>query len=172
MKTILQICAMALFTLSSIGATAQDRSVSGRVTDSGDATGIPGVNVLVKGTFNGTVTDIDGGYKLSVPSDANTLVFSFVGYETMEISISSRSVIDVALAADVQQLSEVVVVGYGTALKQDLTGNIANMSSEDIEMQPVTSIEQVMQGKTAGVLVTSQNGKLGQQMDIRIRGAS
>ncbi len=172
MKTIIQCCAIALFTLASIGAMAQDRSISGRITDSGDGTGIPGVNVLVKGTAIGTVTDIDGSYKLSVPAEADILVFSFVGYETMEVTIGSRSVIDIALVADITQLSEVVVVGYGTTLKQDLLGNIASMSSEDIELQPVTSVEQVMQGKTAGVLITSQNGKLGQAMDIRIRGAS
>ncbi len=153
-------------------AMAQERTVSGKVTAADDGSTIPGANVLVKGTSNGTVTDIDGNYKLTVPAEGGILVFSFVGYETLEVTIGSRSVVDVALKADVEQLEEVVVVGYGTTIKQDLLGNIASVSGEDIELQPITTVEQAIQGRTAGVLITSQNGKLGQGMDIRIRGAS
>lgn len=170
MKKILQFSLVLFFVVSS--AMAQDRTVSGKVTGADDGASLPGVNVLVKGTATGAITDIDGNYSFSIPSGDVTLVFSFVGYETTQINVGSRSVIDVALSADVQQLSEVVVTGYGSTLKQDLTGNIASVKSADIEMQPVTTVEQTLQGRTAGVLVTSQNGKLGQGLDIRVRGGS
>ena len=170
MRKILQFSLVLLFAVST--AIAQDRTVSGKVTGADDGAGIPGVNVLVKGTANGAITDIDGNYKIVVPTGDVTLVFSFVGYESSEVSVGSRSVIDIALSTDVQQLSEVVVTGYGTSIKQDLTGNIASVKSEDIEMQPVTTVEQAIQGRTAGVLITAQNGKLGQGLDIRVRGAS
>lgn len=170
MRKILQLSLIFVLTITTV--MAQDRTISGKVTDAKDGQPIPGVNVLVKGTSSGAITDIDGNYKLAVPSGATTLVFSFVGYQSTEVELGSRAVIDIAMETDVQQLTEVVVVGYGTTLKQDLMGNVANVAGEEVELQPVTTVEQAIQGRTAGVLITSQNGKLGQAMDIRIRGAS
>lgn len=151
---------------------AQERRITGTMVSGEDGTPLPGVNVLVKGTTQGSVTDADGRYTLDVPASGTVLVFSFIGMITQEVVIDQRSVIDVQLQSDVQQLSEVVVVGYGTQLKQDLTGNIAKVSGEVIQNIPVTTVEQALQGRAAGVLVTSQNGKLGQGMNIRIRGSS
>ena len=170
MRKTLQFSLILLLAMTT--AFAQDRTVSGTVTGAEDGTTLPGVNVLIKGTVSGAITDMDGNYKLVLTADATTLVFSFVGYKSMEVEIGARSVIDVSLVTDITELTEVVVVGYGTTLKQDLLGNIANVSGEDIELQPITTVEQAIQGRTAGVLITSQNGKLGQAMDIRIRGAS
>ncbi|NBW36738.1 MAG: SusC/RagA family TonB-linked outer membrane protein [Cytophagia bacterium] len=114
-----------------------------------------------------------GNYKLSVPAGGSpSLVFSFIGLNTTEIAIGERSIVDVSLGLDVTQLNEVVVVGYGTQLKQDLTGNIAKVNGEAIQNLSVTTFEQAMQGRAAGVLVTQQNGKLGQGLNIRIRGSS
>ena len=92
-------------------AFAQDRTVSGKVTSSEDGSSIPGVNIVVKGTTTGAVTDLDGNYKVTVPADGGTLIFSFIGLVTQEIEVGSRSLIDVAMASDAEQLSEVVVTG-------------------------------------------------------------
>ncbi len=155
----------------SIPGFGQERIVSGKVT-SDDGADAPGVNVLVKGSTTGTSTAADGTYKLSVPEGKNTLVFSFIGYTTVEVEIGARTVIDVSLETDATQLSEVLVVGYGTQLKQDLTGNIAQVKGDDIQGIPVASFDQALQGRAAGVFVESGNGKLGQGMKMRIRGAS
>jgi hypothetical protein len=170
MRKMLRITMILVFAMGTV--IAQDQSVSGRVSDAEDGSGLPGVNVLLKGTTTGAVTDVDGNFKVNVSSSDVVLVFSFIGYQTQEITVGNQSVINVSLNLDVTQLSEVVVVGYGTTIKQDLTGNIANVSGEDIAMQPITTVEQAIQGRTAGVLITSQNGKLGQGMDIRVRRAS
>ena len=151
---------------------AQDREVSGRVTAADDGSPLPGVNVVLKGTSIGAVTDVDGRYKLSVPSSGAALVFSFIGYLNQETEVSTRSVIDIQMETDVTQLSEVVVVGYGTQLKQDLTGNVVKVGGDVIQNLPVTTFEQAMQGRASGVLITSQNGKVGQGINIRIRGSS
>jgi hypothetical protein len=101
---------------------AQERVVTGKVTSTEDGSTIPGVNVVVKGTTNGTTTDADGNYRLSVPASGTVLVFSFIGLTTEEVSIGERTVVDMPMTADVTQLSEVVVVGYGTQSKRDLAG--------------------------------------------------
>lgn len=150
---------------------AQERVISGKVTAE-DGSAVPGVNVLVKGTTSGTVTDVNGNYTLSAAANATTLVFSFIGYTTIETEIAGRSTVDIQLAQDVKQLSEVVVVGYGTQIKQDLTGNIARVNSEDLQNQPVVTFEQSVQGRAAGVFIENGNGKLGQGMKMRIRGSS
>jgi TonB-linked SusC/RagA family outer membrane protein len=155
-----------------VHANAQSRTVSGRVTSQDDGTPIPGVNVVVKGSSVGTTTDVEGNYNIAVSGNDVTLVFSFIGFVNVEAPVGTRTTIDIQLSSDVTQLSEVVVVGYGTQLKQDLTGNIAKVGGEAIQYVPVTTLEQAIQGRAAGVLVTSQNGKLGQGMNIRIRGSS
>jgi TonB-dependent starch-binding outer membrane protein SusC len=170
MKKILLVYFSVCLTLAT--AMAQDREVSGRVTAADDGSPLPGVNVVIKGTTMGAVTDSDGRYRLSVPGTGVTLVFSFIGYSNLEAEVSTRSVIDVQLETDITQLSEVVVVGYGTQLKQDLTGNVVKVGGDVIQNLPVTSFEQAMQGRASGVLITSQNGKVGQGINIRIRGSS
>ncbi len=151
---------------------SQEKIITGRVTSSEDGSAAPGVSVVVKGTTIGTATDSEGKYSLSAPQNSSTLVFSFIGFKTTEVEIANRTVVDLPLDPEITQLSEVVVVGYGTQLKQDLTGNIAKISGDAIQNTPITTFEQALQGRAAGVLITSQNGKLGQGMNIRIRGSS
>src|SRR5690606_33705966 len=129
---------------------------------------LPGVNILRKGTSSGTVTDIDGNYRLS--ADANdTLVFSFIGYENQEVPIGGRSQIDVGLGEDVETLSEVVVIGYGTQQEKDLTSAISTVRSEDIVKTPTGQAMQALQGKVAGLQIVS-SGAPGDAPAVRVRG--
>jgi TonB-linked SusC/RagA family outer membrane protein len=150
---------------------AQEKTVTGRVTSSTDNQPLPGVTVVVKGTTRGGATDANGRYSISAPDNA-TLVFSFVGYTTTEVSANNRSVIDITLATDINELSEIVVTGYGAQIKREVTGNIAKVSSKELENVPTPSIDAALQGKAAGVLVNQGTGKLGQAVQVRIRGAS
>ncbi|WP_316799946.1 TonB-dependent receptor [Pedobacter frigidisoli] len=152
-------------------AFAQSKVISGKVT-SGTSGPVPGVSVYVKGLpANGTQTDATGSYKLNVPEDAKTLVFSFIGYKTLEVPITGTAV-NANLQEDSNTLSDVVVVGYGTQIKRDVTGSVASVKSKDLENLPVTSFEQALQGKAAGVQISAQNGKLGQGITVRVRGAA
>ena len=169
-RILLGMCVMLLFVSGLV--FGQGRVVTGKVTSLDDSSPLPGVNVLLKGTSAGTSTDSDGNYSISVADDNAVLVFSFIGYQTTEISVGARSVVDAQITTDVTQLSEVVVVGYGTQIKQDLTGNIAQVKGEAIRNLPVQSFEQAIQGRAAGVFVETGNGKLGQSVKMRIRGAS
>ncbi|HEX6983703.1 MAG TPA: TonB-dependent receptor [Balneolaceae bacterium] len=151
---------------------AQSREVTGTVT-SADGTTLPGVSILVKGTSNvGTATDVNGNYSLQVPVGSNVLVFSFIGFETKEVIIGNRSVIDVQLERNIEQLDDVVVTGYGSQIEEELTGNIGRVSGEEISTAPVNSLEAALQGRVAGVRINSGNGKLGQAISVKIRGAS
>src|SRR5690606_18198307 len=111
--------------------------VSGRVTSLSNGEGIPGVNVLVKGTSTGAVTDVDGNYNLNVPNEDDVLVFSSIGYVTQEIAVSGRSVVNVVMEEDMQGLDEVVVVGYGTRSRMNLTGSVASVTTEALEKRTV-----------------------------------
>jgi TonB-dependent starch-binding outer membrane protein SusC len=153
-------------------AIAVDKTITGTVTDGDTGDGLPGVNVLVKGSNTGTVTDVSGNYRLSVPDDATTLIFSSVGYSSQEIQINGRSVINVDMQPDVQALSEVVVVGYGTQQKSDLTGAVASVSGEDLENVPTARVDQILQGRAPGVQVTQVSGEPGAATSIRIRGGN
>lgn len=142
--------------------------ITGTITDeSGE--GIPGVNVVVKGTQRGAVTDAQGKYRITVDDQNATLTFSFVGYTKQEVVVGSRTVVDVVLVADTNSLNEVVVVGYGTQRKSSLTGAIASVSEKEISALPVPNISQSLQGRAAGVTVTN-NGAPGEAPIIRIRG--
>jgi TonB-linked SusC/RagA family outer membrane protein len=141
------------------------------VTSAEEGSALPGVSVLEKGTSNGTTTDASGAYRLAVGDNA-TLVFSFIGLVTQEIAVGNRTTADVQLSADVQSLNEVVVVGFGTQGKRDVTGNIAKVSGATIENTPVPTVEQALQGRSAGVFIQSNNGKLGQGIQVRVRGSS
>ena len=146
--------------------------ITGTVTDGDNGDELPGVNVVVKGTTVGTVTDVEGNYSLSAPDDAEILVFSSVGYTTEEVPINNRSRIDMAMAPDIQSLSEVVVVGYGTQKKSDLTGSVASVSSEEITAYPAAGAVQALQGRAAGVQIQSNNGEPGAGFKVRIRGGT
>jgi len=162
--------AVLLFFITTI-AWSQSRTVTGKVTSSDDGNGIPGVNVVEKGTSNGSVTDVDGSFSVSVAPNA-TLVFSFVGYTTQEIATGTQSSINVALASDVTSLSEVVVIGYGEIERKDATGAIVSLKPEDFNSGVISSPEQLIQGRAAGVQITSNSGEPGGGINIRIRGTS
>ncbi len=164
---LLLICVFATWS----AVLAQDLKVSGTVTSADDGSALPGVSIQVKGTSRGTQTDASGTYSLDA-SPTSTLVFSFVGLVPQEVVVGTRSTIDVQLTADTRTLSEVVVTGYGTQSKRNLTGNIAKVTGAEIANTPVTTFEQALQGRAAGVQVTSLNGKLGQGIQMRIRGSS
>jgi TonB-dependent starch-binding outer membrane protein SusC len=171
MRHILRMSIFGLSWCVALLANAQDRTVTGKVTSSEDGTGMPGVSVAVKGTARGSNTDAEGNYKVSVADNA-TLIFSFVGFAAIEEKIGNRSVINIQMKADAKSLSEVVVTGYGSQIKRDLTGNIAQVKGKDFENMPVPSVDQALQGKAAGVYVNSGGGKLGQAVTVRVRGNS
>lgn len=170
MKKILLVKIFSVLMLISNLAWAQERTVTGRVTSSEDGSGLPGVNVVLKGTTTGSITDIDGNYRISVPSTAGTLVFSFVGFVSQEVEIGSRSVIDVRLASDVTQLSEVIVTGYGVQEKRTLTGSIASVKGDVLENLPVQSVDRGIQGRLAGVQIQTASGQPGGALNVRVRG--
>nr|MBI1231272.1 SusC/RagA family TonB-linked outer membrane protein [Cytophagales bacterium] len=146
----------------------QGVSVSGTVTDpTGES--VPGVNILEKGTGNGTVSDMDGNYQIALTSEQATLVFSFIGYETQEISVNGRSTIDVVFSEGATSLDEVVVVGYGTLRERDLTSAISTIRSEDIVKTPNAQAMQALQGRVAGVQIVS-SGAPGAGPTVRVRG--
>ncbi len=145
-------------------------AISGRVVSADDNSGLPGVSVVVKGTTAGTVTDGDGRYKLNVPGPASVLVFSFVGYLSEEVTVGNRTTIDMKMAADIKALSEVVVVGYGTQKKSQLTGAIASVSNKEISELPIANAQQALQGRAPGVDVVTNSNKPGAGVSVRIRG--
>lgn len=170
MKKILQSgIFLMLLSLSIGGAYAQERTVSGKVTSVDDGSTLPGVNVVLKGTTIGAVTDSEGRYTLSVPENA-TLVFTFIGLVTQEIAVGSRSVIDVQMASDVTQLQEVVVTGYGAQAKREITGAITSVKGSTIENLPMQSFDRAIQGRAAGVQVVSGGGQPGGGINVNIRG--
>jgi len=147
-------------------------NVSGNVTSSADGLGLPGANILVKGTFTGTVTDINGQYTLNVPNETDTLVFSSIGYITQEVAVNGRTTIDVLLEEDVESLDEVVVVGYGTQSARQVSSAVSKVNFDELSDLPVAQFSQKLQGKLAGVQVSQTTGTPGGGMDIRIRGAA
>ena len=168
---VLQMCLVIVcFTAFSAVASAQ-QTVSGTVTDD-TGEGLPGVNVVVKGTTVGVMTDFDGKYTLNVPNSQATLVFSFVGYTPQEVNVAGKSVINVTLKEDVQVLDEVVVVGYGVQKKSDVTGSISSVKTDDLQNRTVASADQALQGKTSGVLVLLGSGRPGAEATVRVRGFS
>lgn len=149
---------------------AQDNPVTGKVTDQ-DGAALPGVNILIKGSTSGTTTDVEGKYALQVPA-GGTLVFSFIGYATQEVVTDGRTTMDVVMAADMTALTEVVVIGYGTQEKKDITGSVGLVGKEAFESRPNSQFGNLMQGKVAGVQVITPSGKPSQGFSVRIRGTS
>lgn len=166
-KNLFIIAFFALMSLGSSHAYAQT-SITGKVSDASGV--LPGVNVVVQGTTIGAVTDFDGNYAISVPEGENVLVFSYIGYNKQTVSIDGRSTVDVTMAEDAEALSEVVVVGYGTQRKADLTGAIASIGAAEIVTKPITSPDQALAGTMAGVNITNRSGDPGSPISVNIRG--
>jgi TonB-dependent starch-binding outer membrane protein SusC len=149
---------------------AQERTITGRILSKEDQTPVPGVSVLLKGTTTGTTTDSDGKYTISVPQSGGSLVFSFIGLETQTLEIGQSSSIDLQMSPDIQQLSEVVVVGYSSVEKKELTGAVSQVKGDVIQNLPLQSFDRAIQGRAAGVQVLSGNGVPGGAVSVRIRG--
>jgi iron complex outermembrane receptor protein len=161
------ILALASFSV----ANAQDLTVTGKVKDAAEGSSIPGVTIVVKGTTIGTVTDIDGNFAIKVQPGA-VLVFSFMGYTSQEVPVAGKQVITVSLAASVTSLNEVVVIGYGTVKKSDATGAVSAIDRKDFNQGAISSPQELIIGKIAGVQVTTLGGAPGGDAIIRIRGTS
>lgn len=152
-------------------AFAQNKTVTGKVTSAGDGLPLPGVSVAVKGnTSIGTQTDANGNYSLSVPTTAKTLVFTYIGFLTKEVTANATT--NVQLSEDQKLLSEVVVTGYGTQNKREIAGSISTISSKEFAQVPIASFDQALQGKAPGILVQSNSGQPGAAANILIRGSS
>ena len=138
-----------------------------------DATGMPviGANVMVKGTTNGTITDMDGKFSLEVDKNA-ILVVSYIGYANQEIKVGNQNTLSITMKEDAEALDELVVVGYGTVKKSDLTGSVGSVSMEDVNKVGITSADRALQGQVAGVQVNARSGQPGESMMIRVRGGN
>ncbi len=161
---------LVFFLLSQLSLSAQ-KTVTGKVTTSSDTEGVPSVSIVLKGTTQGTITDLDGKYSISVPDENAVLQFSFVGFVTQEVIVGNRSSIDITMAEGAT-LNEVVVIGYGSQKKKDLTGSIATVSERNFQRGNIVSPEQLIAGKIAGVAITPGSGAPGSGSRIRIRGGS
>ncbi len=169
-KTFFLFLLCLFVSITTIAQTpATDRTITGKVISSDDGEGLPGVTVLVKGTTIGAATDINGNFSINTGNGA-TLVFSSVGYTTKEVAVGNQSVINLTLVADVQSLSEVVVVGYGTQKKSDLTGSVVSVRGEDLTQIPVTNAIEVLQGKVPGLDLTKASGQAGAGLNFTLRG--
>lgn len=161
---------LSLLLLCTLHLAAQDKTVTGKVTDEKDGSPLSGVSVTVKGTTIGTTTGADGSFRLSVPASARTLVFSFVNFENTEVAIGNRTNFNVSLGAQDKDLQEVVVVGYQQVRKRDAGGAISSVKGKEIANLPNASVDRALQGRAAGVLVQANNGIPGGAINVRIRG--
>lgn len=170
MKKNLLLFFGVILSISCIGLYAQERTVTGTVSDGATNEALVGVNIVVQGTTTGAITNSDGSYSLTVPSDDAVLVFSFVGYAVQTVTVGNQTVIDVALAESTVGLDELVVIGYGTQRRGSITGAIASVSSDDIQELPVTDAGSALQGRATGVVALSAGNQPGEGVTIRIRG--
>jgi TonB-dependent starch-binding outer membrane protein SusC len=159
-------CVLSLF------SQAQNKTITGKVTDSKDGSALAGASVVVKGSKLGSQTGADGTFKISVPTSTTTLVVSSVGYGSMNVDVQNKSSVEVSLAATSDNIGEVVVIGYGTSRKKDLTGSVTSVKAKDFNQGPITSPDQLIQGKVAGLQVINNSGAPGGATTIRIRGNS
>jgi len=169
MKNMYGFCA-GLLMLFSQAVWAQTKEVTGKVTDSKEGAALPGVTIKQKNGTANTMTQADGTFKLTVPASATTLVFSYVGYTDQEVPIAN--LMSVAMVVSNKALSEVVVVGYGTRIKRDVSSSISKVSSKEFQNLPLPSFESALQGRASGVFINQGSGKLGQSLKIRVRGIS
>ncbi|GHS99916.1 SusC/RagA family TonB-linked outer membrane protein [Bacteroidia bacterium] len=154
-----------------VNETQQAKQIAGKVLDTaGEA--LPGVTIAVKGTTNGTVTDLDGNFSLNNVADDAVLVFSYIGMLSQEVSVAGKSTINVTLEEDAIGLQEVVAIGYGVSKKSDLTGAVGTVKSDELLKRPITRIEQALQGTTPGVQVISSSGQPGKGLNVKIRGTN
>lgn len=158
-----------VFVFSVVQLMAQERTVTGKVTSAEEGSSLPGVSVVLKGTAIGTVTDADGNFSLNVPVDG-TLTFSFIGLKSVDVSVNNRTTIDTKMESDVKQLSEVVIVGYQTIKKSELSGSVGSVGGKSIENLPIPSFDRAIQGRMAGVQINASNGVPGGNTQVRIRG--
>ena len=168
-----RILLLFIFTLSSLELFSQDNEIliSGKVTDTkGDA--IPGVNIFIKNTSTGTISEFDGNYQLAIPTDAQFIVFSYIGFITIEEPINNKNILDIVLIEDTQQLEEIVVTGYSSQKKADVIGSIASIDPKVVKDMPITGLDQALQGQVSGVSVTQSSGTPGGGIMVRIRGNS
>jgi TonB-dependent starch-binding outer membrane protein SusC len=158
--------------VSAFVVSAQERQVTGKVTDGDSKESLPGVNILLKGTTQGTTTDANGSFSLTVPGNDAVLVCSFIGYQSLEVEVGSQTTINIAMSQDTRALDEIVVVGYGTQRKADLTGAVGGLRASDIDIssKPVTSADQLLGGRVAGIQISNRSGDPGAPIDVRIRG--
>lgn len=158
-----------LLSLSAMAQVTTDRKVSGRILDGSDNKGLPGVNIVVKGTQTGVTSDAEGRYTVNVPTGRNTLIISAIGYASQEAEVGNRSEINLTLRGDIKTLDEVVVTGYGSQAKRDITGAVATVDTKQLLSVPATNVGQALQGRVAGVTVGNENSPGGGVM-VRIRG--
>jgi TonB-linked SusC/RagA family outer membrane protein len=144
-------------------------TITGKITDE-NGEDLPGVSIVVKGTTTGTVSGVDGSYTIGIPDAGGTLIFSSVGYLSQEVVVGNRTSVDVKMNVDAKSLTEVVVVGYGSQLKKEITGSVQTVKSEELKDIPVSQVTQKLQGRLAGVQINQTTGKPGQGMSVRIRG--
>ncbi len=170
MKKLLQSLFVLLFV--ALSALAQDRTVTGTVTAKEDGSALPGVSIQVKGTKVGTQTGADGKFTIKVPSGQGSLTFSFIGFVSKTVALGNASTVNVSLESDSKVLSEVVVVGYGTQTKREITGSQTTVKAADIANAPILSPEQALQGRAPGVQVTQSSGTPGGGISVRVRGPS
>jgi TonB-linked SusC/RagA family outer membrane protein len=158
LKPTLYVLLLLSFVFTTFVANAQDRTITGNVTSSDDSQGLPGVNVIVKGTSTGTVSDIEGNYSVDVPSGGTALVFSSVGFTTEEIAIGAQSIINLVMQADITALEEIVVIGYGTQQKVNLTGAVGTAKGEVLENRPIVNVGEGLQGVIPNLNISIRNG--------------
>ena len=154
-----------------MGVQQQSRTITGVILDDLQEP-LAGVNVTVKGTSIGVITDIDGNFTISVSGSNPVLVLSYIGFARQEVIVGSQQNLRITMSEDLQNLEEVVVVGYGTVKKKDMTGSVASVAVADIDKQPVIRVEDALKGKAAGVHITKGNAAPGANMKIRIRGTN
>lgn len=171
-RMLLRVIVLPLLLVVSITASAQNKVVTGKVTDSKDGSPLTGVTVAAKGAATATRTGTDGSFSITVAQDITTLVFTSIGYGTQEVSINGQSVLNVSMAITNATLGEVVVVAYGTRRKGDLTGSVTAVTAKDFQKGNINSAEQLLQGKVAGLQVTTGGGSAGGGSRIRIRGGA
>src|SRR5260221_1687831 len=153
-------------------AFTQNKTVTGKITDSKDGSALPNVSVIAKGTHTGTQTDSKGNFNLTVPLSVKTLTVSSIGFSPQDIDISTTNYAEVVLVSMASSLNDVVVIGYGTARKKDLTGSVGSVSSRNFNKGIFTSPDQLIQGKVSGLQITNNNGQPGGAATIKIRGNS
>jgi len=174
---LIGVLCFVLLLLNTLTSTASENKnllqnqVQGTITDEAGKT-LPGVSIVEKGTKNGTVSDANGSFRLNVPSKTAILVISYIGYITQDVALAGRTKIAIQLVPNAQNLNELVVIGYGSTTKKDLVSAVSSVSAEVLQNQPTSRVDQALQGRAAGVEVTSNNGAPGSAATIRIRGAS